>query len=64
MDLAEHRAQSFLSSVGFPLSFEVPAEGLSGGMIFAWQLGVVFDRVLVQRNIISILVRDDPSSQV
>lgn len=57
-------AQSFLSSVGFPLSFEVPTEGLSGSMIFAWRLGVAFDRVLVQRNIISILVRDDPSTQV
>lgn len=37
--------------------------GLSGGMSFAWQEGLEFDMVQLNRHIINLMIYGDPSRQ-
>lgn len=56
-------ASSILATLGFVDSLEVPAEGLKGGMVFAWRKGFEFDLVVQNQHIFSIMVYGEPSFQ-
>lgn len=45
--------------MGWPHSIDVPALGLSGGMIFAWRLGVDFEFINPSRYSISITIQSN-----
>lgn len=46
--------------MGWPHLIDVPALGLSGGLIFAWRLGVDFELINASRHSISLTIRSDP----
>lgn len=52
-------ASCVLEKLGFPDSVEIPAEGLRGGMIFAWRRGFDFDVLVTKQNLLSIIVYGD-----
>lgn len=56
-------AKEVLNMLGYLNSLEVPARGLKGGMILAWRLGVDFDLIFKNDNIISIILKRDRSYQ-
>lgn len=63
MCLAETKSQQakgILNRLGWQNILESPALGLSGGLIFAWRPGLIFDVLTVSHHFINIVVRSDP----
>lgn len=51
-----------IKRIGFHHFIHSPSRGLSGGMVLAWRVGLVFDVLFTNHFIIHILVRSDPQT--